>query len=296
MNEVQAAPRSLPRLLLAGARPRTLPASLVPVAIGAAAVPGGLSWWKVLACGLVALSLQVGTNFANDYSDGVRGTDAERVGPLRLVGSGLVPPRTVAAAAAAAFALAAAFGLALAAASSWWLLAVGATAIAAGYLYTGGPRPYGYLGLGEVFVFTYFGLVATLGTTYVQGHGVPVTSWCCGAASGLVAVALLEANNVRDVEGDAMAGKRTLAVRVGARRAPWLYVLALVGAAIALATAGAVKPWLLAVSTLTALGSVQPSRAILSARRPPEFIAVLRRTSTLQLAMGAACVVVVAVA
>lgn len=290
MSEAPATASSLPRLLLAGARPRTLPASVVPVAIGVAAAPGPTSWWKVAACMLVALALQVGTNYANDFSDGVRGTDETRVGPLRLVGSGLVRPRTVAGAAASSFAVAAGAGFALAAATSWWLLLIGASAIAAGFLYTGGPRPYGYLGLGEVFVFGYFGLVATVGSTYVQSHGVPAESWWCGAASGFVAVALLEANNVRDVAGDVLAGKRTLAVRLGPQRAPWLYIAALGGAVASLLVASSWVHWLPLVATATAAPAAGLSKAILKAKQPSEFIEVLRRTSSMQLAMGVGCV------
>ena len=165
---------------------------------------------------VVAVALQVGTNYANDYSDGVRGTDAVRVGPVRLVASGLASPRAVRRAAIGAFAVAAAGGLALAAVADWWLILVGAACIAAGWLYTGGPRPYGYAGLGELFVFVFFGLVATVGTEYVQvgritglavGRAVPV---------GLLAVALLVVNNLRDIPGDTASGKRTLAVRIGA--------------------------------------------------------------------------------
>ncbi len=152
-----------------GARPRTLPAAIVPVALGAgaAAGDGGAVWWRLPLALVVSLALQVGVNYANDYSDGVRGTDDARVGPLRLVASGLVAPGAVKRAAFIAFGIAAVAGLILAAATTWWLLAVGAASILAAWFYTGGPRPYGYAGLGELFVFVFFGLVATVGTTYV---------------------------------------------------------------------------------------------------------------------------------
>ena len=180
---------------VAGARPRTLPASAVPVVVGtgAAIAAGSVIWWRAAVALVVAVALQVGTNYANDYSDGVRGTDAARVGPVRLVASGLAAPGSVRRAAWAAFAVAAAGGLALAAVAGWWLILVGVACIGAGWLYTGGPRPYGYAGLGEVFVFVFFGLVATVGTAYVQvgritglavGGGGPRRPAGRGAAGG----------------------------------------------------------------------------------------------------------------
>ena len=190
---------------------------------------GSLIAWRALCALVVALAVQIGTNYANDYSDGIRGTDAARVGPLRLVASGLASPATVRAAAFCAFGVAGVAGLALAAATTWWLVPVGAACMAAGWLYTGGPRPYGYLGLGEVFVFVFFGVVATAGSAFVQyGHllGAPVAvatarehfDWLlalwAAVPVGLLATALLEANNLRDIDGDALAQKRTLAVRL----------------------------------------------------------------------------------
>ena len=193
----------------------------------------GLIVWRALCALVVALAVQVGTNYANDYADGIRGTDAARVGPLRLVASGLASPAAVRGAALGAFGVAGVAGLALAAATTWWLVPVGAACMAAGWLYTGGPRPYGYLGLGEVFVFVFFGVVATVGSAFVQyGHlwGPPVAiatakehfDWLlalwAAVPVGLLATALLEANNLRDIDGDAVANKRTLAVRLGRRR------------------------------------------------------------------------------
>jgi 1,4-dihydroxy-2-naphthoate polyprenyltransferase len=229
-----------------GARPRTLPAAVVPVLVGTAAahalshqaadLPGD-SWWCALGALVVALSIQIGTNYANDYSDGIRGTDEVRVGPVRLVASGLAPPGAVKRAALLSFGVAAAVGLALASVTSWWVVAVGAACLAAGWLYTGGPRPYGYAGWGELFVFAFFGLVATLGTYYVQTLRLdePVV-WFAATGVGLLATALLLANNLRDIEGDAAAGKLTLAVRAGRRRAGHLYTLCvglpLVGTAV----------------------------------------------------------------
>jgi 1,4-dihydroxy-2-naphthoate octaprenyltransferase len=203
---------------IGGARLRTLPVAISPVLLGsaAAAVAGGYRWKLALACLAVSLLLQIAVNFANDYSDGVRGTDKHRVGPSRLTGSGAAKPRTVLTVALVFFGLAAVVGLAIVIRTEqWWLLAVGAAAIVAAYFYTGGKRPYGYLGLGEIFVFVFFGLVATLGTTFVQLGRVTIESWLSAIAIGLLACAVLMVNNVRDIEQDRLAGKRTLAVRLG---------------------------------------------------------------------------------
>ncbi|MCU0266007.1 MAG: 1,4-dihydroxy-2-naphthoate polyprenyltransferase, partial [Actinomycetia bacterium] len=210
-----------------GARPRTLPAAVAPVAVGtgAAAAGGGAVWWKALLALTVALALQVGANYANDYSDGIRGTDAERVGPIRLVGTGTATPAAVRAAAVVAFAVAAAAGLVLAATSGWWLVLVGAAAIVAAWLYTGGPRPYGYAGLGEAFVFVFFGLVAVVGTTYVQIGRITALAVAAAVPMGLLACAVLVVNNLRDIPTDDAAGKRTLAVRLGDAATRRLFVL-----------------------------------------------------------------------
>ncbi len=183
-----------------------------------------INWIRLLLTAVVALALQVGVNYANDYSDGIKGTDENRVGPLRLVGSGLVPAKTVKRAALLSFLIAAAAGFILSAQTSWWLLAIGAAAILAAWGYTGGPKPYGYLGLGELFVFLFFGLVATIGTVYLQIGCIPGVAWFAAIAVGFSSVALLEANNLRDVTGDTAAGKRTLAVRFGRARGSWLYL------------------------------------------------------------------------
>ena len=216
------------RIWVDGARPRTLSAGLVPVAVGAAAAVGEGSqtaWWRAGAALVVGMALQVAVNFANDYSDGVRGTDdSTRVGPRRLVGSGLVAARSVKRAAFAAFGVAMATGAVLAAVAGWELLAAGAVCIAAGWAYTGGPKPYGYLGLGEMFVFVFFGLVATAGTTYVLLERLDWFAVLCGVPVGLWAVSLLMANNLRDIVGDGAAGKRTLAVRLGDRRTRVAYM------------------------------------------------------------------------
>ena len=203
-------------------RLRTLPAAVAPVILGAgaAAATGDLSWVRSLLAAGVALALQVGCNLANDYSDGVRGTDDERSGPPRLTASGQVAPGTVKLAAFGCFGLGALLGLGLLALSGqWWMLLLGAAAIAAAWFYTGGSRPYGYAGLGEAFVFVFFGLMATTGTLYVQGGSVPGWAWLAACGIGLIACSLLMVNNLRDIGTDPLHGKRTLAVRLGERGA-----------------------------------------------------------------------------
>jgi 1,4-dihydroxy-2-naphthoate octaprenyltransferase len=202
---------------VAGARPRTLSAAIAPVFVGSAAAAAldGFVWWKALLSLVVALALQVGVNYANDYSDGIRGTDADRVGPFRLVGSGAVPATQVRTAAFVCFGIAAAAGLVLAVTSAWWLVLVGAAALAAAWFYTGGAKPYGYRGLGEVAVFVFFGLVAVLGTTYVQAGRISSAALAGGVAVGALACAILVVNNLRDIHTDRVAGKRTLAVVTG---------------------------------------------------------------------------------
>ncbi len=273
---------------IVGARPRTLPAAIVPVAlgVGCAAGVGPISWWRAVLALVVSLALQVGVNYANDYSDGVRGTDDGRVGPRRLVASGLAEPGAVKRAALYAFALAAVCGLALAASTTWWLIAVGAGSIAAAWLYTGGPRPYGYLGLGELFVFVFFGLVATVGTTFVSVETITGLSIVIGCAAGFVACALLVINNLRDIPTDAVAGKRTLAVRLGEQRTRWLYV-ALVGATFIALAVGAViwRPAAL-IGLGAVLFAVSPVRRVLGGAGGPALIAVLGETGRLQLAFG----------
>lgn len=206
---------------LGASRPRTLPLAIAPVALGTGAVWGqrldGTYWLAFLALA-VALLLQIGVNFANDYSDGVRGTDRYRVGPSRLTASGAAAPRTVLVVAVTCFVLAAAAGAAIVVVTQqWWLLAVGAVAIAAAWFYTGGKRPYGYAGFGEIAVFLFFGVAATAGTSFVIAGVVPAESWFCALAIGCIASAVLVVNNLRDIEQDTVAGKRTLSVRIGAR-------------------------------------------------------------------------------
>ncbi|MGY1707971.1 1,4-dihydroxy-2-naphthoate polyprenyltransferase [Geodermatophilus sp. SYSU D00758] len=276
-----------PAQWLAAARPRTLPAALAPVLVGtgaAAALDGFRPLTAVLAL-VVALALQVAVNYANDHSDGVRGTDATRVGPMRLVGSGAASPRQVLAAAVASFAVAALAGLALAALTSWWLLAVGAACIAAAWTYTGGPLPYGYRALGEVFVFVFFGLVAVVGTTFVQTGSVDGLAVAASVPIGLLSVALLVVNNLRDVEGDAAVGKRTLAVLLGERRTRSLFAaLPVVSAAVVVAI-GIGRPAAL-LALLAAPLAVPPVRTVLSGGRGPALIGALQGTGLLTLATG----------
>ena len=225
-----------PEQWLAGARPRTLPAAVAPVLAGTAvaAFLDAAVWWKALLALVVALALQVGVNYANDYSDGIRGTDADRVGPLRLVGSGVAAPAEVKQAAFAAFGIAALAGLVLALSSAWWLVLVGALCVAAAWFYTGGSTPYGYRGLGEVMVFVFFGLVAVVGTTYVQAGTAPLESWFAASGIGALACAILVANNLRDIPTDRTAGKRTLAVVLGEEQTRYFFAFLVALAAIML--------------------------------------------------------------
>jgi 1,4-dihydroxy-2-naphthoate polyprenyltransferase len=272
---------------LAGTRPRTLPAAVVPVLIGSGVALGydRFSAGRALLALVVALALQVGVNYANDYSDGVRGSDERRVGPVRLVAAGLAPPRQVLAAALACFFVAGVAGLALAAMTSWWLLAVGAACIAAAWFYTGGPKPYGYNGLGEVFVFLCFGVVAVAGTAYVQ---MKEFSWLGLAASvpaGLLACALLMVNNLRDIRTDTVAGKRTLAVMLGDARSRVAYVLTLLVPFGVAALLAFFRPLTLIVALVLPLAR-PPVRAVRAGASGPALITALGQTGRLQLAFG----------
>jgi len=243
-----------------GARPRTLPAAVAPVlaGTGVAVFEDGAVWWKALLALVVALALQVGVNYANDYSDGIRGTDEDRVGPLRLVGSRVASPPAVKGAAFLAFGVAAAVGLVLAATTAWWLVGVGLVCVLAAWFYTGGARPYGYSGLGEVMVFVFFGLVAVVGTTYVQTETWPATAAYSAVGIGCLASAVLVANNLRDIPTDTEASTRTLAVVLGDQRTRIFYVVLLDVAVLAVVVlAFAATPWAL----LALLGFVPGIRA-----------------------------------
>ncbi|QCB48872.1 1,4-dihydroxy-2-naphthoate polyprenyltransferase [Rhodococcus sp. PAMC28707] len=230
-----------------GARPRTLPNAIAPVLVGtgAAASLGDAVWWKALLALLVSLALIIGVNYANDYSDGIRGTDDERVGPLRLVGSKVASPGSVKAAAVGCFVVGGVAGIALAATSAWWLILVGVVCIAGAWFYTGGKKPYGYSGLGEVAVFVFFGLVAVLGTQFVQAGRVDWVGAVAAVAVGSFSSAVLVANNLRDIDTDPDSGKHTLAVRLGDTRTRLLHLaLMIVPFAVTVALV-ARTPWAL---------------------------------------------------
>ena len=270
---------------LEGARPRTLPMAVAPVIIGTAAAYdlGSFKPLNAVLAALVAVLLQVGVNYANDYSDGVRGTDDNRVGPLRLTGSGAAPAKSVKYAAFLCFGLAMAAGLALVILSqAWFLLLVGVGCIAAAWGYTGGRNPYGYLGLGDVFVFVFFGLVATLGTTYTQAGQVNAAAWIGAVSTGLIATALLMANNVRDIPTDRESGKRTLAVRLGDDAARISYVMMLALALLLPLLLVGDYPWVLLVLLLLP-ACLMPSWLMLKGKKRRSLIPVLKQTGLINL-------------
>lgn len=281
-----------PAMWLEGARLRTLPAAAAPVIIGAGAAARleAFSWQRSLLALAVALLLQIGVNFANDYSDGVRGTDDNRVGPTRLTASGQVSPRTVLALALGCFALAGAMGLVLLWLSGqWWLLLAGIAAVAAAWFYTGGSHPYGYAGVGlsELFVFVFFGLMATVGTTWVQIPSAPWWLWTAAVGVGLASIALLFVNNIRDIPTDRVSGKKTLAVRLGQRPSRFTYCLLLIGVLICFALS------LVSVSSMTTIlvvAAVFPVAHLRNALRQGAqgvaLLPVLRSTGLLTLGYG----------
>lgn len=313
------------RLWWAGARPRTLPAAIVPVLVGTLAASGeahgalgdllttgrsafvfapsdvdadlalgggptrGIVIWRFVAALVVALAIQVATNYANDYSDGKRGTDdpSKRVGPVRLVGSGLATPGAVKRAVLISFAVAGLAGLALAAAVGWWLILVGLVCFAAGWFYTGGPKPYGYAGLGEVFVFVFFGVVATTGSAYVQMERMPWLALAASVPVGCLATALLVINNLRDIPGDTVSGKRTLAVKLGDQRTRWLYtVLLVLPFVLTPFIAGFGRRPLAAAALLAVLVAQKPLLPVLQGAKGPALIPVLGGTGRTQLVYG----------
>ncbi|MGV9194353.1 1,4-dihydroxy-2-naphthoate polyprenyltransferase [Microbacterium sp. MC2] len=275
---------------IGAARLRTLPLAVTPVLIGTGAaliIDNRFHWVIALCCLAVAVALQIGVNYANDYSDGIRGTDAHRVGPARLTASRKVRPRTVLIVAFVFFALAAVAGVALVVRTQhWWMLAVGAACIAAAWFYTGGKRPYGYAGLGEVFVFVFFGLVATAGTTFVQVSAVPQEAWFGAVAAGALACAVLLANNLRDIDQDRVAGKKTLTVFIGRRWTQVLYTLLMVVPFVIAGVLALFYP----IAWLALLALIPAAAAILivwTYRQPRELVVALGVTSLTSVLYGA---------
>jgi 1,4-dihydroxy-2-naphthoate octaprenyltransferase len=273
-----------------GARLRTLPAAIMPVMVGSACAgafegSGSKRWTFALLALVVSLALQVGVNYANDYSDGVRGTDEKRVGPLRLVGSGLVAPKAVKRAAFISFGVAAVAGLLIALATSLWLIIVGALCIGAGWLYTGGPKPYGYMGLGELFVFIFFGVIATCGTMFAITQHVTLLSLFASVAVGCLAVALLVINNLRDIPGDTEVGKVTLAVRLGDKKTRSLYNLLFVACGVAIVLCAVSRRGSI-VGLLGLVVAIPAIRTVRSGATGRELIAVLATTGKTQMATG----------
>ena len=284
-----------PAQWLEGARPRTLPAAVAPVlaGTGVAAFLDQAVWWKALLALVVSLALQVGVNYANDYSDGIRGTDENRVGPLRLVGSGAATARSVKLAAFGCFGAAAVVGLVLAATTSWWLVLLGLLCIVAAWFYTGGKSPYGYHALGEVMVFVFFGLVAVMGTTYVQTSTLAavslVPSLYAGIGVGALACAILVANNLRDIPTDRVAGKRTLAVVLGEGRTRALFALLLGAAAVSLLALALATTWWALLGLVFVATAVPAARLVLAGTTGRELVPVLQKTGVAELlyAVGA---------
>ena len=277
------------RVWWSAVRPATLAASVAPVLAGTAVAihEGGIRPAAGFGALIVALAMQIGVNFANDYSDFVRGADTpRRVGPLRAAASGVVAPEQVRWAAVVAFGVAAVAGLALSLATDWRLLIVGAACLLAGWLYTGGPRPYGYLGLGELFVFVFFGLVATCGTVYVEALHVTLLAVLAGVAMGCLATAILVLNNLRDIETDAAAGKRTLATRIGRDRTLIVLTLLVVASFIVpavMSTLGLASPTVLLVLLAIPIAAL-PVRTAFATRSGPALVAALKRMSAAEMA------------
>lgn len=273
---------------VSGLRPRTLPNSIVPVAVGTALAFSldGFVWWKALLALVVSMALQVGVNFANDYSDGVKGTDTEeRTGPTRLTATGVARPKQVLAAALGSFAFAGVVGLVLVATTSWWLLLLGAAAIAAAWYYTGGRSPYGYRGLGEVSVFVFFGVAAVVGTVFVQLESAPWQAWVASIPVGLLSCSVLVINNLRDIPTDRETGKVTLAVRFGATGTRRLYAGMILGSYVVALALTPVSWWAPAI-LLSAPLAVPPLRRVLGGQVGRDLVLGLGETGRLQMVFG----------
>jgi 1,4-dihydroxy-2-naphthoate octaprenyltransferase len=274
---------------IAAARVRTLPLAITPVLIGTGAamiVTTTFHWVIALCCLIVSVSLQIGVNYANDYSDGIRGTDDYRVGPSRLTASRRVKPRVVLTVAIGFFLIAALAGLAITIRTQqWWLIPVGAACILAAWFYTGGKRPYGYYGLGEVFVFVFFGLVATIGTTWVQALAIPTEAWFGAVGAGLLACAVLLANNLRDIDQDRRAGKRTLTVLIGRTATRWLFTVFVIVPFLIACYLAIFYPiaWLTLLALLLAVPAIL---IVWTYRAPKELVVALALTSFTSLAFG----------
>ncbi|MFM8247925.1 MAG: 1,4-dihydroxy-2-naphthoate polyprenyltransferase [Acidimicrobiaceae bacterium] len=273
-------------LWIQGARPKTLPAAIAPVVVGAACAQLESStqnnWLNAVFALVVSLALQVAVNYANDYSDGIRGTDKNRVGPLRLVGSGAKKPADVKKATFLAFGVAAAFGFVLATTTTWWLLLVGVFCFLAGWFYTGGKHPYGYLGFGEVFVFIFFGVVATMGTTFVINEQLTLVSFLASVVVGCLACALLAVNNLRDIAGDQISNKKTLAVRIGESGARKFYISLFIVAGFAvILIALSYSAALIALLGLAV--AVKPIKRVYAGATGADLIGVLVMTGRVQI-------------
>lgn len=273
-------------LWIQGARPKTLPAAIAPVVVGAACAQLESStqnnWLNAVFALVVSIALQVAVNYANDYSDGIRGTDKNRVGPLRLVGSGAKKPTEVKKATFLAFGVAAVFGFVLAATTTWWLLLVGVFCFLAGWFYTGGKHPYGYLGFGEVFVFIFFGVVATMGTTFVINKQLTLVSFLASVVVGCLACALLAVNNLRDIAGDQISEKKTLAVRIGESGARKFYISLFIVAGFAVILISlSYSAALIAMLGLAA--AVKPIKRVYAGATGADLIDVLVMTGRVQI-------------
>lgn len=276
------------RNCIKGARPRTLPAAIAPVLVGTALIKRdhhGINWLNAsLALG-VSLLLQIAVNYSNDYSDGVRGTDNNRVGPVRLVASGLASARSVKNAAIICFLAAALLGVVVAARVTWWLVLVGAISIVAAWTYTGGKKPYGYLGFGEVSVFLFFGVVATVGSYLVQSHSLSWQSFLVSLPVGALSCAILAVNNLRDLPKDSLVGKKTLAVRLGDQRARTMFIGLLVLAHLAAICAAVITPWTLITIAFLPI-TVKIARGISAGAKGAELIPTLGQVGKLQLMLS----------